>query len=110
MCAEQVPLFLAEKRLLLLSLPFNCFLLWELINWGRAAGCKQMDMGGVTEGGPNDPLQGITRFKRGLTENEIEIGREMIYLARPLRHRFYKWLKQIRELKRNNEELSPIYD
>jgi hypothetical protein len=91
------------------SIPFNSFLVWELINWARHQGCTEMDMGGITDGGPNDPLQGVSKFKRGMTENEVETGREMIHTVRPLRHKVYKWLKQLREPKRDGG-LAPIYD
>lgn len=91
------------------SIPFNSFLIWELIDWARHQGCKVMDMGGVTDGGPNDPLQGVTRFKRGMTEVEVETGKEMISIVRPTRHKVYRWLKQLKEPKRE-EGLAPIYD
>ena len=47
------------------------------------------DLGGVTDGSPSDPLKGISRFKRSLTENELEIGREMVTTIRPLRFMLY---------------------
>lgn len=63
--------------------PFNYFLLWELAEWARASGATRLDLGGVTDGGPEDALAGISRFKRHFTNDEAEIGREMIATLRP---------------------------
>lgn len=65
------------------SHPFNYFLLWELAEWARANGAAALDLGGVTEGGPEDKLAGISGFKRHFTNTEAEIGREMIATLRP---------------------------
>jgi hypothetical protein len=65
------------------SQPFNYFLLWELAEWARANGSTWLDLGGVTEGGPEDPLAGISTFKRHFTSYETEVGREMIATFRP---------------------------
>jgi hypothetical protein len=65
------------------SHPFNYFLLWELAEWARANGATRLDLGGVTDGGPGDPLAGISTFKRHFTNTEAEIGREMIATLRP---------------------------
>ena len=77
------------------SMPYNYFLMWDLINWARAVGCVKMDMGGVTEGSENDPLQGISRFKRSITQKEVEIGREMSMTLKPLRFFLYRNLKKL---------------
>ncbi len=65
------------------SHPFNYFLLWELADWARANGATDLDLGGVTEGGPEDKFAGISSFKRHFTNTEAEIGREMISTLRP---------------------------
>jgi lipid II:glycine glycyltransferase (peptidoglycan interpeptide bridge formation enzyme) len=77
------------------AIPYNYFLLWELMNWARAQGAEVMDLGGITDGGADDPLQGIARFKRSFTSVEIEIGREMVKVIRPLRFAVYASMKQI---------------
>lgn len=76
------------------SMPFNYFLLWELINWARSSGCERMDLGGITDGAPTDPLLHVSRFKRTLSTHELETGREMIKVIRPLRYLVYRTLKQ----------------
>src|ERR1019366_9521611 len=63
--------------------PFNYFLLWELADWARASGATHLDLGGLTEGGPEDALAGISTFKRHFTCAEAEVGREMIAVLRP---------------------------
>lgn len=50
------------------KMPFNYWLLWELFLWARKHGSLVMDLGGVTVGGPGDPLAGVSRFKRHLTD------------------------------------------
>jgi hypothetical protein len=65
------------------SHPFNYFLLWELAQWARASGATHLDLGGLTDGGPGDPLAGISAFKRHFSRTEVELGREMIATLRP---------------------------
>jgi hypothetical protein len=79
------------------TIPFNYFLLWELAKWGTEQGCRVMDMGGVTDGAESDPLSGISRFKRTLTERELETGREMLTVLRPMRYWFYQRLTDLRD-------------
>jgi len=79
------------------SMPFNYFLFAELAEWARSQGHAFLDLGGITEGGPQDPLQGITRFKRSLSQEEVEIGREMSYVFQPRWLRLYRFLKQLKE-------------
>lgn len=75
------------------ALPFNYFLIWDVIEWARSQGCTRMDMGGVTDGGPADPLRGITKFKRCFPGQEIETGREMMVVLKPVRLFIYQTLK-----------------
>ncbi len=95
------------------SMPFNYFLFWELANWARAHGATQMDMGGITEGGPNDPLQGVSRFKRSIATQELEVGREMISVLKPVRFYVYQTLKEFKawlKAEPNQMGLLPAYD
>ncbi len=80
------------------AMPFNYFLFWELSNWARDVGCTQIDMGGITDGGELDPLRGISRFKRSLTDVEVEVGREMVSVLRPIRYSIYCWLKRFQRV------------
>lgn len=67
------------------KLPFNYWLLGALFDWAREQGCAAFDMGGITEGGPDDPLAGISAFKRHLSTeaDETEVGREMRISLQP---------------------------
>lgn len=67
------------------KLPFNYWLLGALFDWAREQGCTSFDMGGITEGGPDDPLAGISAFKRHLSseEDETEVGREVRISLQP---------------------------
>lgn len=63
--------------------PFNYWMLWDLARWAREAGARHLDLGGISEGGPDDPLAGIAAFKRHFTSTEAEVGREMVAQLRP---------------------------
>lgn len=63
--------------------PFNYWLLWELTEWARANGAHHFDLGGISDGGPDDPLAGIASFKRHFTHTEAEVGRELLAVLRP---------------------------
>ena len=78
------------------SIPYNSFLVWELALWARGHGAEQLDLGGVTEGGPEDPLAGIANFKRQLSENEVEVGREMLIDLRPARQAAFRAIQAVR--------------
>jgi hypothetical protein len=49
---------------------FNQSLLWELFLWAREQDWTVFDLGGVTDGGADDPLAGISDFKRHLATEE----------------------------------------
>lgn len=79
------------------SMPFNYFLLWELMTWAREGGSVMLDLGGVTEGGPTDPLAGISSFKRNLTDNDVELGREMAVDLKPVRLQMFEYSREARD-------------
>jgi hypothetical protein len=54
-----------------------------------------MDMGGVTDGGTSDPLHGIARFKRSICNQEMETGREALFILKPVRYFLYQALKSL---------------
>lgn len=95
------------------SMPFNYFLFWELANWARAHGAEELDMGGVTPGDANDPLQGVSRFKRSIATTELEVGREVMSTLKPVRYAVYQALKEAKNWLRaepNQMGLLPVYD
>lgn len=51
-------------------------LLWDLIVWARKNGATVFDLGGVTSGitHSDDPLGGISDFKRRFSRTEVEVG------------------------------------
>jgi len=67
------------------SMPYYYWMLWDLICWARLRGAKTFDLGGVTDGGPEDNCAGISQFKRHFSETEVELGREMSITLQPTR-------------------------
>jgi hypothetical protein len=78
------------------SLPFNYFLVWELISWARQHGSTALDLGGVTDGGQLDPLAGISEFKRHFTDAEGEVGRELSTALHPIKAGAYAAIRALR--------------
>jgi hypothetical protein len=62
-------------------------LLWDLIVWAKRNGAKWFDFGGVTSGktGSNDPLGGISDFKRRFSQHEVEAGEQWELSPHPKR-------------------------
>lgn len=62
-------------------------LMWDLISWARRSGAHTFDLGGVTPGGSlgDDPLGGISDFKRNFSQLEVEVGSEWHFEPRPRR-------------------------
>ena len=52
-------------------------------------------MGGITEGGSDDPLAGISDFKRHFPGFEVSIGRERLLKLRPMRYRLFSFLQAL---------------
>ena len=65
------------------ELPFNYWLLWELILWAQRAGARCFDFGGITDGSEEDRCRGISAFKRHFCDREVEVGRELISNLKP---------------------------
>jgi hypothetical protein len=61
-------------------------LLWDLIRWAKGAGCRWFDLGGVTPGahGGDDPVGGISDFKRGFSKAVVEVGEEWAFEPRAI--------------------------
>ncbi len=61
---------------------------WEMIRWSKATGAAWFDMGGVTlEGTVNDPLEGISTFKRSFSRLTAEVGSEWALEPAPAKAR-----------------------
>ena len=62
-------------------------LMWDLMSWARQSGAQVFDLGGVTEGNveSDDPLGGISDFKRFFSQREIEVGQQWLLEPHPAR-------------------------
>jgi hypothetical protein len=62
-------------------------LMWDLISWARRSGAQVFDLGGITAGNRNsdDPLGGISDFKRFFSQREIEVGQQWLLEPHPAR-------------------------
>ena len=64
-------------------------LLWDLILWAKQGGARRFDFGGVTTTAPDqdDPLRGISDFKRSFSGELARVGAEWCLEPRPVRAR-----------------------
>jgi lipid II:glycine glycyltransferase (peptidoglycan interpeptide bridge formation enzyme) len=62
-------------------------LMWDLMSWARQNGARVFDLGGVTQGSTDsdDPLGGISDFKRNFSQQAAEVGQEWRFEPRPRR-------------------------
>lgn len=70
-----------------LKVPLVYPLLWDLMSWARREGAVWFDMGGVTLGtdaSPDDPLGGISDFKRFFSEEMVEVTEEWSLAGRSM--------------------------
>ncbi len=75
---------------------FNYILLWRLVEAAKASGAQLFDMGGITPGDADDPLAGISDFKRRFPGFETSVGRERILALRPARRRLFSTLQAMK--------------
>ena len=70
-------------------------LLWDLLLWAKRSGARFFDFGGVTAGtlGSEDPLGGISDFKRYFTKTLVQVGAEWAYEPRPKRAQAARMVK-----------------
>lgn len=66
---------------------FSYSLLWDLMCWAKAHGATWFDMGGVSEGGleSDDPVGGISDFKRYFTKDTATVAEDWMLEPRPSR-------------------------
>lgn len=64
-------------------------LLWDLVLWARRSGARWFDFGGITAGAidSDDPLGGISEFKRKFAQRELDVGEQWELEPRPTRAR-----------------------
>lgn len=79
------------------ELPFNYWLLWELLRWAKRSGASFFDLRGVTSGGSADPLAGISAFKRRFASRETEVNREMTAVLKPAMNALHASLRGLRD-------------
>jgi lipid II:glycine glycyltransferase (peptidoglycan interpeptide bridge formation enzyme) len=66
----------------------NHLLQWEAMRWARAQGATLYDLWGIADSAdPNDPMAGVSRFKRGWGGKEIRYIGSFDYIYAPLTYR-----------------------
>lgn len=72
-----------------IKVSLNYPLLWDLMRWAQAGGAAWFDLGGVTPGSANsdDPLGGISDFKRWFSKVEVDVGEDWMLEPHPARAR-----------------------
>lgn len=62
-------------------------LIWDLVTWARRSGARWFDFGGVSrpQPGAEDPLAGISEFKRSFSRQVEEVGDEYVLEVTPVR-------------------------
>jgi hypothetical protein len=63
-----------------LRMPLAYSLMWDLMLWAKRAGARLFDLGGITQGthDSDDPLGGISDFKRYFTQRHLTVRDEWI--------------------------------
>lgn len=85
----------ASTRATTLRIPLMYALLWEQLRWAKAQGATWFDMGGVsrgTLGDGDDPLGGISDFKRYFTRDLVTVGEDWMLETSPARARVARLL------------------
>ena len=71
-----------------LKMPLVYPIAWDLICWARGIGARYFDFGGITlgsHGDEQDPLGGISDFKRYFTTERVRVGQEWVLEPQPLK-------------------------
>jgi hypothetical protein len=71
------------------KIPLLYPLAWDLMRWAKAQGASWFDFGGVTDGSTSseDPLGGISDFKRAFSESVVVVGEDWELELAPRRAR-----------------------
>lgn len=77
----------AAGRIAGVKLGFSYPLLWDLMCWAKAQGANWFDMGGVSAGGleSDDPVGGISDFKRYFSKDTARVAEDWTLEPRPSR-------------------------
>ena len=77
----------ASTRTTDINLPLGYAAAWDLICWAKRNGAKWFDFGGITSGtfGGNDPIGGISDFKRYFSKQIVTVADEWVFEPHPLR-------------------------
>lgn len=80
-------------------------LLWNTVQWSRDLGATWFDMGGVTlQSCADDPLAGISSFKRGFSETVEDVGDEWVLEPHPWKSRIARAVSTLAHLGRSGGE------
>ena len=72
--------------------------IWALIRWARDTGATWLDLGGITGGtseSNNDPLAGISEFKRKFGGEQLVIGEDWQFDIAPLRQHLVQSARKV---------------
>jgi hypothetical protein len=72
-----------------IKVPLLYPVLWDLVRWSKQRGALWFDFGGITSGshGSDDPLGGISDFKRNWSTEVIDVAEDWHLEAHPMRAR-----------------------
>ena len=84
----------ASTRTTEAKIPLLYPLAWDLMVWAKGLGATWFDFGGVTDGSTasDDPLGGISDFKRGFSETVVVVGEDWELELAPRRARLARWV------------------
>jgi hypothetical protein len=92
----------ASTRDVPFRMPLAYPLMWDLVTWAKRVGATWFDFGGVTdgiEGDADDPLSGISAFKRYFSHEVVTVSDEWIYEPSSVRARAarvaHRWLSRV---------------
>jgi Acetyltransferase (GNAT) domain len=76
-----------STRLADLKMSLSYSLMWDLMCWARRGGARWWDFGGITEGhrGSDDPVGGISDFKRHFSTTVKQVGERWVLEPNPVR-------------------------
>lgn len=87
----------ASTRLSDVRTPLGYGTIWDLVRWAKREGATYFDLGGITAGthGSDDPLGGISDFKRYFGGAMVEVGEEWTLEPHPLAARLAGALSRV---------------